>query len=121
MGTNYYANWRLSEAASESPFSLSQEPVSVDFHICKSLVMFQGAVFNSWSAWKHFLETQQDRVTITDEHGAEWPVEKFVAAVEETKPDHRQRQHYFLLNHGYALTDDWLDPDRFSFHRGEFS
>jgi hypothetical protein len=122
MGTNYYANWKLSSQNSDAPFSLNRPAVSLDFHICKSLTNFQGAVFNSWSAWSNFLLNERDRITITDEYGVEYEVGAFIGHVETTKTESRSRQYRWMVDHFPAdqRKDDWLDPDGFSFHRGEF-
>jgi hypothetical protein len=121
MGTNYYAHWRISPADSDSPWGIVQQPLELTLHICKSLRSFQGAVFNSWDAWKNFLTSNQHAVTIRDEYGLDIDLDTFVTEVEATEPTDRRRQHQWLLDHGHLLDGDWLDRDGFSFHRGEFS
>lgn len=121
MGTNYYAR----PAPCPSPCSHCTQP---EVHIGKSLVMFEAhdvspwGVIHSWADWKRALRSPG--VTITDEYGAERDVEAFIADVEATSRAHRRRQHDAVRDNyptTYASGRDWLDPDGFSFTRGEFS
>jgi hypothetical protein len=112
MGTNYYVDWRPSFAGS----------VTINMHICKSLYMFQGEPFATWSEWKSFLLHNWETARITDENGRVWATTAFVAAVDEKigSPSGR-RQHEAAGEYGPIDPQrDWLDPDGFSFHRGEF-
>lgn len=119
MGTNYYAEWSL-DARSSGPVELIVQPVALNLHIGKNMTMFQGALFNSWSAWKHFLVENENVLLITDEYGREWEVAEFVTAVEKIEPEYRRRQYDWVVEHSTG-SNDWLCPDGFSFHAGEFS
>lgn len=119
MGTNYYAEWNLSPR-SDGPAALEVPATKLRLHICKSHASFQGRVFNSWSAWKNFLESNEWQITIRDEYGAVHEVRDFIRDAEEVPADRRAWHHRWLVDHHYPLTDDWLDDDGFSFHRGEF-
>jgi hypothetical protein len=124
MGTNYYAEWHPGGSGSgDGPASVMAPAYGIRLHICKSHTSFQGKVFNSWSAWRNFLESNEWNVTIRDEYGGEWEVAQFIDDVESTDATARGRQHKWMVDRypaGQRL-DDWADADGFSFHRGEFS
>ena len=113
MGTNYYAEWTPKQARG----------VTINLHICKSLVGFNGEVFPDWSSWKTFLThgAANETVIIRDEYGGAHEADQFVRDVEATTPENRMRQVRWLIAHGYPLERDWLDSEGFSFHNGEFS
>ncbi|WP_100813061.1 hypothetical protein [Microbacterium lacus] len=114
MGTNYYAHWTPPGA----------QNVTIRLHICKSLVMFNGQVFPTWTAWKDFLThgTKFETLTIVDEHGKEHELGEFVRGVESTSRESRRRQYDFEVHDpDIDTTHSWLDPYFFSFHNGEFS
>lgn len=123
MGTNYYAEWHPGGTRSnDGPSELMSAAVGIRLHICKSHTSFQGKVFNSWSAWRNFLKSNEDDVVIRDEYGGEWDVETFIADVESVAPESRRRQYAWMVDHypERERPDDWLCPDGFSFHRGGF-
>ena len=109
MGTNYYADWK------------PEASVTIQLHICKSFTGYSGRFFPSWDAWKTFLTHNPDTVTIRDEYGDVIELEEFVGRVEAVPKDQRRRHYQWLVDHGHPLDRDWLDPDGFSFYRGEFS
>jgi hypothetical protein len=112
MGTNYYAYWTPPQA----------HGVRVTLHICKSATNFNGEVFPDWASWKSFLlhGAKTERVTIEDEYRVPYEVTEFVEFVEKTPGFLRRRQYDWLVEHQYPLDSDWLDPENFSFHNGEF-
>jgi hypothetical protein len=123
MGTNYYAEWYPSGTnVGDGPAAVIGSNLGIRLHICKSHTSFQGKVFNSWAAWRNFLENNEWNLTIRDEYGHEHDVAQFVADVESTSPEARSRQHQWMVDHykPHERPDDWRDPDGFSFHRGEF-
>jgi len=124
MGTNYYADWRLSDGHTDSPWSINLPPTTMRMHICKSLTSWQGGVFVSWVAWRHFLLTNRWAVTIVDEYDREHDIDQFIRDVESTTRVDRERQHVWMQKNMRlpdGQTTDWMDPDGFSFHSGEFS
>lgn len=121
MGTNYYARWNPSPTG-HGPATLYHEPQTyLELHICKSLNNFQGQVFNSWAAWKHFLTSNAWSVEIRDEYGVSYTVAEFVNDVEAVDPARRRRQYDWVIEHNGPNDRDWLDADGFSFYSGEFS
>lgn len=121
MGTNYYA---YPEPCSAPCAHCTQSEV----HIGKSLVMFEAhdtspwGRIETWADWKRALRSPG--VTVIDEYDTNHGVEGFIARVEATEPAARRRQYDAVrCNHPthFARGDDYLDPDGFSFTRGEFS
>lgn len=112
MGTNYYAHWTPPES----------NGIRVTLHICKSLVSFNGQVFPDWATWKSFLlhGDTTERVVIENEYGVTYEAAEFVDLVEGTSGPNRRRQYDWLVDHDVPLDRDWLDPENFSFHNGEF-
>lgn len=124
MGTNYYVEWVPGGRGNQdAPASLLPSVAGIRLHICKNLTSFQGKVFNSWSAWKNFLESNEWHLTIRDEYGVEHEVVDFVTSVEAVSADARSRQYRWMVEHyrPEQRPDDWLDAEGYSFHRGEFS
>lgn len=119
MGTNYYAEWLLGVQGG-GPVEVLGSSMTLNLHVCKSLRMFQGAIFNSWQAWKHFLTVNSDRIVIRSEYGDTMELEEFIEQVEMTPYPLRRRQTDWVLAHAGDPDRDWLDADRFSFHNGEF-
>lgn len=125
MGTNYYA--RLNHCACCGRYD--------ETHVCKSLRSFRGyrrdpawpddpdpvpvGVVESWQDWKRVLTSTDAR--IWDEYGREHDKAEFIASIDATSPEHRGSQYRWLIEHGYTLDRDWLDPEGFDFHDGEFS
>lgn len=121
MGTNYYHRTDVCPTCHRG----------TEAHICKSLTMFQtveewqdvGPPVQSWQEWKERLRAGGE---VWDEYGTRWGVEEFIAAVEETTPDARRRQYDAMAaepfwRHRVEDGTEFLDPDGFSFSRGEFS
>lgn len=122
MGTNYYVEWNPNYGNNDSPASLNYPQPTMRFHICKNLNSFQGHVFNSWSAWSHFLRMNRDKLSITDEYGKEHEVPDFIARVEATTREQRSRQFDWVMLHSTLdRSREWLDAEGFSFYAGEFS
>lgn len=119
MGTNYYVELSVGGQAENGPFKIATPAVTLSWHICKSMTMFQGSIFNSWAGWKHFLWENRDGVTIRDENGAEFWAGKFIEEVEATGREARSRQFRWMEAH-HPGHGDWLDPDGFSFTGSEF-
>lgn len=112
MGTNYYARTDVCECCGRGD----------ERHICKSLTSFRGysefdLKLRSWRDWKSFL--QRDNITVWTEYGEQIPVEKFIADVEATPREARERQTRWVLKY-HDPSRDWLDAEGFSFHDGEF-
>lgn len=121
MGTNYYVRWNPTPGG-HGPAQLVYEPRAyIELHICKSLTMFQGAVFNSWNAWRHFLESNDWTVEVRDEYGVEYTTKEFISMVDGTERAQRRRQYDAVVSNGRTSDRDWLDADFFSFYSGEFS
>lgn len=121
MGTNYYAN----PAPCTAPCAHCTQ---TEVHIGKSLVMFEAhdtspwGRIETWADWKRALRSPG--VTVSDEYNTPYGVEDFIARVEATEPAARRRQHDAVRRDHpvyYASGCDYLDPDGFSFTRGEFT
>lgn len=121
MGTNYYAR-----IAACPHCGRADEEV----HICKSLRMFRGyrnefesspfnKVITSVADWREVL--RRPDVRIFDEYGREHDTEQFLTAVSEVPLATRRRQYDWIVTHGRDASDDWLDPEGFSFYGREFS
>ena len=138
MGTNHYVR---SEAAQPKPTCPTcnhtpERPEPLELHISKSYRMFQGyreadgnttpyGEIVSVQDWSDVLRGERGGppLRIFSEYGDEWTVDQFLDAVYETDRAERGRQYRWMVDHYPAeqRQQDWLDPEGFSFHGGEFS
>lgn len=122
MGTNYYA---VPKPCSSPCDHCAQEPV----HIGKSLVMFRAypwGIFGdddpilSWRAWRDTLRFNSS--CVRNEYGEDIPLADFIAEVQATSRERRERQYRWMVDNALdSGDDDFLDIDGFSFCRREFS
>lgn len=110
MGTNYYAEWRPGSGESGSVQMHYPAPF-VSMHICKSFHLWQGAVFVSWEAWRHFLTNNAEQITIRDEYDRECEVEEFIRLADRAEPSGK----------AHPYPGWWRDPAGHVFIKGEFS
>jgi hypothetical protein len=124
MGTNYYARLNHCECCGRYD----------ETHVCKSLRLFRGyrrdprwpddpdpapvGVVESWQDWKQVLT--RTGVRVYDEYGREHDTQEFIAGVEATPQERRGTQMRWLIDHCHPLARDWVDPEGFDFHDGEF-
>ena len=112
MGTNYYVKSKTCECCGHKPEQLhigkNSYGWSFSFHATDELMTFED--------WKIYLK---DKI-IVDEYGDEVTLEYFIDLVEVDK-DKRNHTFYCRQNHPYYSENLFLDPEGYSFTRGEFS
>lgn len=128
MSTNYYARYNTCDCCKRYD----------ELHIGKfagKSWSFEGH-FQDWNApwlttaeqWRQFLRSSE--ATIVNEYGREESVEEFIASIDEVSRSDRRRQYDWLdarrREYGEYMdrvepAHDWLDPEGYSFHGGEFS
>lgn len=131
IGTNYYLETHPCEKACEHCSKAER------VHICKSLVSFQGYPvgvcrtvesihergIRSWDNWKVALR-DPEVCRVVDECGEAYSVEAFIALVEVTERELRERQYRWVARYRVDLIGaetEWLDPEGFSFTSVDFS
>lgn len=134
MGTNY--TWRTNACACCGRYD--------ELHVGKSGRMFEGhfrwdpdtgeatPTITTWQEWKTLLLDSDGE--LRDECGVPVRVDWFIGYVERTPPELRRSHYDWVRDHTewryasgrpaigeVAPAGDWLCPDGFSFHGGEFT